>query len=99
VIRRGLQLERIICPPPRRTLYLAHLGVTPALRGEGLGSQLIDHFLQIGRSAGLPLAALDVSAANPKAQALYERLGFRVQVERISTLPGVSSHRYMQRPL
>ena len=99
VIRRGLQLERIICPPPRRTLYLAHLGVTPTLRGEGLGSQLIDHFLQIGRSVGLPMAALDVSAANPRAQALYERLGFSVQAERVSTLPGVSSHRYMQRPL
>jgi len=99
VIRRGLQLERIICPPPRRTLYLAHLGITPALRGEGLGSQLIEHFLQIGRSNGLPMAALDVSVANPKAQALYERFGFEVQVERVSTLPGVSSHRYMQRQL
>ncbi|QJP11629.1 GNAT family N-acetyltransferase [Pseudomonas multiresinivorans] len=99
VIRRGLQLERIICPPPRRTLYLAHLGVTSDLRGEGLGSQLIEHFLQIGRSNGLPMAALDVSVANPKAQALYERFGFEVQVERVSTLPGVSSHRYMQRKL
>ncbi|WP_152220178.1 GNAT family N-acetyltransferase [Pseudomonas sp. SCB32] len=99
VIVRGLQLERIICPPPRRTLYLAHLGVTSARRGEGLGSQLIEHFLQIGRSAGLPMAALDVSTANPKAQALYERLGFSVQVERASTLPGVAGSRYMQRPL
>ncbi|MFV3306482.1 GNAT family N-acetyltransferase [Pseudomonas sp. NY15181] len=99
VIVRGLQLERIICPPPRRTLYLAHLGVTPDRRGEGLGSQLIDHFLRHGRHLGVPMAALDVSVANPKAQALYERFGFSVQVERISTLPGVSSHRYMQRPL
>lgn len=99
VILRGLQLERIICPPPRRTLYLAHLGVTPALRGEGLGSQLIEHFLQHGRGTGLTVAALDVSAANPKAQALYERFGFAVQVERVSTLPNVSSHRYMQRAL
>ncbi|MBD9517796.1 GNAT family N-acetyltransferase [Pseudomonas sp. PDM22] len=99
VIRRGLQLEKIICPPPRKTLYLAHLGVMPTLRGEGLGSQLIDHFLQIGRSSGLPMAALDVSTANPKAQALYERLGFSVQVERTSTLPGVAGSRYMQRQL
>ncbi|MCP1624661.1 GNAT family N-acetyltransferase [Pseudomonas nitroreducens] len=99
VIRRGLQLEKIICPPPRKTLYLAHLGVTPTLRGEGLGSQLIDHFLQIGRSSGLPMAALDVSTANPKAQALYERLGFCVQLERASTLPGVAGSRYMQRQL
>ena len=73
--------------------------MTPSLRGEGLGSQLIEHFLQIGRDSGLPMAALDVSVANPKAQALYERFGFAVQVERVSTLPGVSSHRYMQRKL
>lgn len=99
VIRRGLQLEKIICPPPRKTLYLAHLGVTPTLRGEGLGSQLIEHLLQIGRRSGLPVAALDVSTANPKAQALYERLGFNVQVERASTLPGVAGSRYMQRQL
>ena len=99
VIRRGLQLERIICPPPRKTLYLAHLGITPTLRGEGLGSQLIDHFLQIGRRSGLPVAALDVSAANPRAQALYERLGFTVQVERTSNLPSVAGSRYMQRQL
>lgn len=99
VMLRGLQLERIICPPPKRTLYLAHLGVTPELRGEGLGSQLIEHFLQRGRGTGLTVAALDVSAANPKAQALYERFGFAVQVERVSTLPSVASHRYMQRAL
>lgn len=99
VMRRGLQLEKIICPPPRRTLYLAHLGVSPTRRGEGLGSQLIAHFLQIGRNAGLPMAALDVSTANPKAQALYERLGFSVQVERASPLPGVAGSRYMQRQL
>lgn len=99
VIRRGLQLERIICPPPKRTLYLAHLGVAPELRGEGLGSQLVAHFLERGRRAGLPMAALDVSVANPRAQALYERLGFTVQAERHSNLPGVASHRYMQRAL
>ena len=99
VIHHGLQLERIICPPPRRTLYLAHLGVDPSVRGEGLGSQLIAHFLERGRQAGLGMAALDVSVANPRAQALYERFGFEVQVERTSTLPGVNSHRYMQRPI
>ena len=51
------------------------------------------------RRAGLPMAALDVSVANPRAQALYERLGFTVQAERHSNLPGVASHRYMQRAL
>ncbi|WP_435607352.1 GNAT family N-acetyltransferase [Pseudomonas knackmussii] len=99
VIHHGLQLEKIICPPPKHTLYLAHLGVDPSLRSQGVGRELIEHFIERGRRAGLKTAALDVSAANPRAQALYEKLGFEVQEERVSTLPGVASHRYMQRAI
>ncbi|BBP81302.1 N-acetyltransferase [Pseudomonas sp. Pc102] len=97
VIRRGLQLERIIQPPPAATCYLAHLGVEDGLTGQGIGRQLIDHLLQQGRHAGLQRAALDVSATNPRAQALYERLGFVVEHERPSTIPGVAAHRFMAR--
>ncbi|KAF1052781.1 MAG: Ribosomal-protein-alanine acetyltransferase [Stenotrophomonas maltophilia] len=99
VVRRGLQVERVIAPPARGVLYLAHLGVDANCRGQGLGSQLIEHFLQRGRDAGLRTAGLDVAASNPRAQALYERLGFAVHCERASPLPGVAAHRYLQRAL
>ena len=99
VLWRGLQLERIVLPPPKRTFYLAHLGVSSALTGQGIGSQLIDFLLQQGRATGFQTTALDVSAGNPHAQRLYERLGFIVQVERASHLPGIAAHRYLQRPL
>ena len=97
VIRHGLQMERLIPPPKKGLNYLAHLGVQPGLTGQGIGTQLIDYFLKLGNARGLPKAALDVSAENPLAQALYERLGFAVVVERRSTLSGVADHRYMER--
>jgi ribosomal protein S18 acetylase RimI-like enzyme len=97
VIHRGLQMEHLIKPPQKGMSYLAHLGVQPGLTGQGIGSQLIDYFLKLGCARGLPKAALDVSAENPLAQALYERLGFQVIAQRISTLPGVPDHHYMER--
>ncbi|MBX9756514.1 MAG: GNAT family N-acetyltransferase [Pseudomonadaceae bacterium] len=99
VLWRGVQLERIIAPPPKRTFYLAHLGVSSAITGQGIGSQLIDFLLQQGRAAGFSRCALDVAASNPRAQALYERLGFAVQRETASHLPGIAAHRYLQRAL
>ena len=99
VLWSGLQMERIVLPPPKCTFYLAHLGVNRASTGQGIGIQLIDYLLQQGRGAGFSITALDVSAGNPLAQRLYERLGFVVQIERASHLPGIAAHRYLQRPL
>jgi ribosomal protein S18 acetylase RimI-like enzyme len=99
VLLNGLRLEKIIQPPPKKTFYLAHLGVAEGVRGEGIGTRLVEHLLKLGRSAGFDLAALDVAATNPQAQSLYERLGFSVVEERVSTLTGIANHRYMTRPL
>ena len=85
-IIRGLRTERVIQPPARDEWYLAHLGVRPELRGEGIGQRLLDHLLAQGRAAGKAHATLDVAATNPRAQALYLRLGFAVTAQRVSTL-------------
>ena len=98
VMLNGLRVEGVIQPPPKKTYYLAHLGVAEEVRGEGIGTQLIEHLLKLGSAAGFQLAALDVAASNPQAQALYERLGFGVIDERVSTLTGVADHRYMTKP-
>lgn len=97
VMHRGLQVEHLIKPPKKGLSYLAHLGVQTALTGQGIGSQLIAHLLQVGQARGHSSAALDVSAENPLAQALYERLGFEVVEQRASTLHGVPDHIYMER--
>lgn len=97
VLVRGWRMERLIRPPAKRTCYLAHLGVAPSERGTGIGTLLVEDLLARGRRAGLTRAALDVSIENPRAQALYERLGFHVVDEVSSTLPGVPGHRLMER--
>jgi ribosomal protein S18 acetylase RimI-like enzyme len=103
VIARGLRVERVIPPPARRWHYLAHLGVAPALRGQGIGRRLIEHLIAQGRAQGKRRLVLDVAVGNPRAQALYERLGFRVTAQRQSQLARgqavVPDHRRMERVL
>jgi ribosomal protein S18 acetylase RimI-like enzyme len=104
VIRRGLAVERVVPPPVgKRLFYIGHLGIAAGLRGHGIGRQLIDHLLQHGRAAGCERVALDVSCANPRAQALYEKIGFRVTAEHRSKLHNrfarVPDHRRMEMAL
>ena len=86
VLARGLRVERVIQPPGRDMHYLAHLGVVPELRGQGVGRALVAHLLELGRRQGKRRIVLDVATTNPQAQALYERLGFVVTGERASAL-------------
>jgi ribosomal protein S18 acetylase RimI-like enzyme len=101
VIARGLRVERVIPPPPRGVHYLAHLGVSPALRGHGIGRALIEELIRRGLQQGRRRVMLDVAASNPRAQALYERLGFAVTGGRRSVLANpqgaVPDHRRMER--
>ena len=103
VIRHGLQVETIVKPPKGNLHYIAHLGVAPECQGQGIGTQLIEWLMEEGRQKGRTITGLDVSVDNPRAQDLYEQLGFVIKAERISTLKNaysaVASHRYLERPL
>ncbi|MBP8057631.1 MAG: GNAT family N-acetyltransferase [Chloroflexi bacterium] len=103
VIRHGLQVEKVVQLPTPGMHYLAHLGVAPAWRGQGIGARLIDYFLQQGQEMGRSAAALDVAVTNPRAQALYERLGFIVTQELPSSLKNehttVAAHRRMEKQI
>ncbi len=100
VIRRGLQIERVVRPPRGDLHYIGHLGVTKDWRGRGVGTQLVEFLLNEGRARKSPRAALDVSIENPQAQALYERLGFEVTGETEANLKSafgrVVAHRRME---
>ncbi|RDI98620.1 GNAT family N-acetyltransferase [Dyella solisilvae] len=100
VIVRGLRVESLIRPPEGDMHYLAHLAVSPELRGGGIGHALINALVYAGKAAGRRRMTLDVAATNPRAQALYERMGFRVTTERRSGLHrgefSVADHRRME---
>lgn len=103
VIGRGLKIERLIRPPKADEYYVAHLGVREELRGRGIGAQLIRRLLAGAERGRHRCAALDVAVTNPRAEALYARLGFRVEAVRSSTLRSryhaVVDHRRMILPL
>lgn len=79
VVLRGLRMETVVKPPRKGVAYLGHFGVAPELRGQGLGTLLIHHLIGQARTQGFTRVALDVSSGNPRAQKLYEQLGFAVQ--------------------
>lgn len=100
VIGRGLRVESVIPPPAGAMYYLGHLGVSPALRGQGLGTALVAHLLASRPVGHAGPVILDVATTNGLAQRLYERLGFAVIGERRSSLANrqgrVPDHRRMQ---
>ncbi len=56
---------------------LCALQLLPAHQGRGIGTYLVNRFLDAARDAGL-VARLRVERDNPRARSLYERLGFVV---------------------
>ncbi|HEY1176493.1 MAG TPA: GNAT family N-acetyltransferase, partial [Phytomonospora sp.] len=56
---------------------LTQLAVHPALQSCGLGTVLIGALEDRIRVRGLTVAELGVETVNPRARALYERLGYR----------------------
>ena len=79
VLLRGLRFEQIVSPPRNGSLCLHNLGVKEQLRGKGYGQQLIAYFLAQAKKQHITVVGLDVAETNPKAKALYLRLGFEVK--------------------
>ena len=59
--------------------YLQAIAVDNELRGEGLGSILMDSLEEQARASGATRLALDVSAKNQGARRFYDRRGFAVE--------------------
>jgi ribosomal protein S18 acetylase RimI-like enzyme len=49
-----------------------------AYRGVGLGRALMARLLEIAEEVGPPVMSLTVQLANPRAVALYQKMGFRI---------------------
>jgi len=76
IMKHGLRVERIIELPKQNEIVLAHLAILPSLRGQGLGTLLIDALMKKVDHSSTNKYVLDVSEENPRAKTLYERLGF-----------------------
>jgi ribosomal protein S18 acetylase RimI-like enzyme len=86
VMLRGLRTEAIIRPPRAQEYYLCHIGVREELRGHGIGAQFMRNLLEGLDPKRHRCATLDVAVTNPRAQLLYQRLGFAVSALRKSSL-------------
>ncbi|HNY40822.1 MAG TPA: GNAT family N-acetyltransferase [Bryobacteraceae bacterium] len=71
---QGLALCTSVAPC---TGHVAQICVTPALRGAGAGYELMRRAMTSLLAEGLSEASLTVTAANGRALAMYQRLGFR----------------------
>ena len=85
IILHGLKIEGMIRPPVGKEIALAHIAISPDYRGKGLGSKLMLHLQSLPKAKD-QYYVLDVSLINPRAQALYKRLGYKIAKTYKSTL-------------
>ena len=64
---------------PVRTLYVDDVCVSPAHRGEHIGTALFERVKEFAAEAGCHNITLHVWECNPGARAFYEALGLKVQ--------------------
>ena len=57
-------------------VYVDGVAVDPAMRGKGIGTKLLEALESKAVEKQMKMITLDVIDINPKAKALYERLGF-----------------------
>ncbi len=62
--------------PPKDELLMDGIAVDEKFRGQGIGSKLFDELFEWAKVNDYKAVHLDVIDENPKAKALYKRLGF-----------------------
>ena len=72
---------------PRRRLLIDGVGVLEPHRGAGAGRALMEAAHAWARARGLDEVELTVHAANRRALAFYERLGYAATLHRLSRRP------------
>ena len=76
--------------------YLQFIAVDKALRGDGVGSVLMDSFEERARASGSTRLCLDVSAKNEGARRFYERRGWNVESQWPVATPGLKFYRMIK---
>ena len=88
-------LMRIIDSIAEGDFYLQAIAVDKELRGDGVGSVLMDSFEERARATGSTRLSLDVSAKNTRACRFYERRGMAItsQWPKHLPIPGLKFYR------
>jgi ribosomal protein S18 acetylase RimI-like enzyme len=76
--------------PAGSAWHLVAMWVSPGHRGQGIADRLVAAVCDLARARGGTQVALWVADANPRAQAVYRRLGFRLSGERGILRPGAA---------
>ena len=82
--QRARVLNRMLPGVDRHLLYVSIVAVAPEHRRSGIATALMERVIAGATRMGLGVA-LDVGMTNEPAQAMYERLGFRVVSTREAT--------------
>ncbi len=92
MLLRSGQIDSIVTHPAKDELYLANFAVSPSRRGQGIGDAMVQYQLARARASGYRVFSLDVAVTNPRAEALYRRLGLHVVREKHFTghRPGIT---------
>lgn len=59
-------------------IHINNVAILPGMRGQGIGTVLMQRVLEEARDLGAQRATLEVRVSNEGARRLYERLGFYV---------------------
>ena len=68
----------VICDIKKDDVYIAEIAIDENQRSKGYGTKVIEDVIDYARKNGYKRVILDADFRNPKAKALYERLGFKV---------------------
>ena len=79
---RDINLEGMPVLFPANTAGIRATAVSPTVRGEGIGSQLVETAIARARSFGASAIALHTAECMNAARRLYERHGFQREPER-----------------
>ena len=67
----------VLCDIEKDDLYVAEIAIDDSVRGQGLGSKVLDDVVDYAKSKNLKRVILDADFRNVGARKLYERKGFR----------------------
>lgn len=102
-LSRLIMLRLIDQSPPKGGLLLDSIAIDGRFRSLGIGRRLIEAVFDLARNRRLTEVVLQVVDTNPRAQSLYERLGFTaVRTRRVPfmrSIMGFSAYTTMTKPV